>query len=189
MSSKLMNKLKIGHSKSTNIIVDQTSKVSELSSPILKTSLSHHHQHSITTRSSEKPIFTIDEQSSGLSSPPLSVAKPASNYQSSFRENEINTKCAYLFRGDSLYNSKQPDPDPESLDNQVERVYVYDPFCPIHGSRRRMISRRTRIRDFDYHLTSIESVDDTEPSGVILLRNENLYFNFSIYKIYKISKK
>ncbi|KAK6113590.1 Ion channel regulatory protein UNC-93 family protein [Brugia pahangi] len=149
MSSKLMNKLKIGHSKSTNIIVDQTSKVSELSSPILKTSLSHHHQHSITTtRSSEKPIFTIDEQSSGLSSPPLSVAKPASNYQSSFRENEINTKCAYLFRGDSLYNSKQPDPDldPESLDNQIERVYVYDPFCPIHGSRRRFAAKLIRKR-------------------------------------------
>ncbi|EJW79168.1 hypothetical protein WUBG_09922 [Wuchereria bancrofti] len=177
MSSKLMNKLKIGHSKSTNIIVDRASKVSKLASPILKTSLSHHHHHP-TTKSSEKSVFTLDEQSSGLSSPSLPVTKPAFSYQSSFRENEINTKCAYLFRGDSLYNSKQP--DPESLDNQVERIYVYDPFCPIHGSRRRMISRRTRIRDFDYHLTSIESVDDTEPSGVILLRNGNLYFNFQI---------
>ncbi|EJW71656.1 hypothetical protein WUBG_17436, partial [Wuchereria bancrofti] len=70
MSSKLMNKLKIGHSKSTNIIVDRASKVSKLASPILKTSLSHHHHHP-TTKSSEKSVFTLDEQSSGLSSPSL----------------------------------------------------------------------------------------------------------------------
>ncbi|VDK65715.1 unnamed protein product, partial [Onchocerca ochengi] len=77
---------------------------------------------------------------------------------------------AYLFRGDSLYNNKPS--NHESMEDNIERVYAYDPFCPIHGSRRRMISGKTKIRDFDYHLTSIESVDDTEPSGVILLRKE-----------------
>lgn len=81
---------------------------------------------------------------------------------------------AYLFRGDSMYLKPEVDEAPESPPiissaDKVERVHVYDPFCPVHGSRRRLV-RRPKIRDFDYHLTSIESVDDTEPSGVILLR-------------------
>uniref|UniRef100_A0A1I7V6N9 UNC93-like protein n=1 Tax=Loa loa TaxID=7209 RepID=A0A1I7V6N9_LOALO len=163
ISSKLMNKLKIGHSGSSqmSLMADQKPKVSELSSPILQTSLPHHHS---TSKSAEQqPVFTLDEQSSILPSPPLPTTGPTSNYRSLFRENETDTKCAYLFRGDSLYNKKPSDSG--SLDNNVERIYVYDPFCPIHGSRRRMINKKTRIRDFDYHLTSIESVDDTEPSG------------------------
>ncbi|KAL3993629.1 Ion channel regulatory protein UNC-93 family protein [Acanthocheilonema viteae] len=157
ISSKLMNRLKSGHSESNKLPVDQKAKIPELASPTLKTSLSHHHS---TTKSSEQPIFMLDKQSSVLSSSPLPTT---SNYRSSFRENETDTKCAYLFRGDSLYNNKPTDSGTAS--SNVERVYVYDPFCPLHGSRRRMISKKTKIRDFDYHLTSIESVDDTEPSG------------------------
>lgn len=96
---------------------------------------------------------------------------------------------AYLFRGDSLYNNKAT--DPEAANNNIERVYVYDPFCPLHGSRRRMISRRTKIRDLDYHLTSIESVDDTESSGVILLRKGNLCLclNFKLQNNQKLNLK
>ncbi|MCP9262193.1 putative potassium channel regulatory protein unc-93 [Dirofilaria immitis] len=125
-------------------------------SSILKPTLPHHH-----ASSSEQPIFTVDEQSSILSLSSVPTNKPSSSYRSSFRENE--TKCAYLFRGDSLYNKKSL--EHRSPEDNVERVYIYDPFCPIHGSRRRIFSRKTKIRDFDYHLTSIESVDDTEPSG------------------------
>lgn len=72
------------------------------------------------------------------------------------------------------------------MQNDVERVYVYDPFCPIHGSRRRMKRRRMRIRDLDYHLASIESVDNTEPSGVILLRKA-IYISISNFNKTKVS--
>ncbi|KAM3719977.1 putative potassium channel regulatory protein [Dirofilaria immitis] len=162
ISSKLMNKLKSGYSESNKIstVMNEKQKIPELMSSILKPTLPHHH-----ASSSERPIFTVDEQSSILSLSSVPTNKPSSSYRSSFRENE--TKCAYLFRGDSLYNKKSL--EHRSPEDNVERVYIYDPFCPIHGSRRRIFSRKTKIRDFDYHLTSIESVDDTEPSGVILL--------------------
>ncbi|VDO41162.1 unnamed protein product [Onchocerca flexuosa] len=170
-----MNKLKGRHSESSkmSVIMNEKPKVSESVSSILKPTLSYHQS---TTASPEQPVFTVDEQLSVLSSSSIPVNREASSYRSSFRENEVETKCAYLFRGDSLYNKKKSEHG--SMEDNIERVYVYDPFCPIHGSRRRMISRKTRIRDFDYHLTSIESVDDTEPSGVILLRKE-IHFSIS----------
>uniref|UniRef100_A0A8R1TLI2 Uncharacterized protein n=1 Tax=Onchocerca volvulus TaxID=6282 RepID=A0A8R1TLI2_ONCVO len=169
LSTKLMNKMKSKHSGSSkiSIIMNEKPEVPESVSSILKPTLSHHQS---TTAPSEQPVSTVDEQLSVLSSSPIPVNREASSYRSSFRENETDTKCAYLFRGDSLYNNKPS--NHESMEDNIERVYAYDPFCPIHGSRRRMISGKTKIRDFDYHLTSIESVDDTEPSG-----NYNVMFS------------
>ncbi|CAG9530509.1 unnamed protein product [Cercopithifilaria johnstoni] len=163
ISNKLMNRLKNGHTESNKMFltVDQKAEIPEL--PTLKTSSSHHHSK---YKSSEQTVFAVDdEQSSVLSSSQLPITKPEPSYRSSFRENETDIKCAYLFRGDSLYNNKPMDPGNNSINNNVERVNVYDPFCPLHGSKHRMINKRIKIRDFDYHLTSIESVDDTEPSG------------------------
>ncbi|VDK81172.1 unnamed protein product [Litomosoides sigmodontis] len=163
ISNKLIGRLKSGHFESNemSLIANQKGKAPELASPTLETSSSHYHP---TAKSSVRPIFTLDEQSSFF--PPLRLAtagQAPSSYRSPFQENEMDAKCAYLFRGDSLYNNKSTNPG--TVNSNAERVYVYDPFCPLHGSRRRMISRRTKIRDFDYHLTSIESVDDTEPPG------------------------
>ncbi|VDN07950.1 unnamed protein product [Thelazia callipaeda] len=68
-------------------------------------------------------------------------------------------KCAYLFRGDSLYNKSV---DIEATGPEPERVHVYDPFCPVHGSRRRLVISRRDTGDsaLDYHFANIESVDE-----------------------------
>uniref|UniRef100_A0A915PZW2 Uncharacterized protein n=1 Tax=Setaria digitata TaxID=48799 RepID=A0A915PZW2_9BILA len=167
ISSKLISKLKSGQSESSksSVAMDGVTKASESVSPILTTSLPA--QRHIATTSSVETMFRTDERSAVLPEESLPIIRPtSSSYRSSVREHEKDTgeKCAYLFRGDSLYNNK---PSDAAVTNHgsMERIYVYDPFCPIHGSRRRMISRKAKLRDFDYHLTSIESVDDAEPTG------------------------
>uniref|UniRef100_A0A0R3RRU4 UNC93-like protein n=1 Tax=Elaeophora elaphi TaxID=1147741 RepID=A0A0R3RRU4_9BILA len=116
ISSKLMNRLRSGHSESSKMStdVDEREKVPELA---WKRSSSRHRS---TTKSSERPIFTMDEQSSVFASSP--TRPTPSSYRSSFRENETDTKCAYLFRGDSLYNDKSAEPG--TPDNHVERLMI-----------------------------------------------------------------
>ncbi|VDK35794.1 unnamed protein product [Gongylonema pulchrum] len=171
-----MNKLKLGRASSSKA-TDEAPSLSGIERapttfatalPLLMPASASFQQQSPfiqTTPVSDHSVFVLDEPSS----PVLPPKKPTtSSYRFSFRDTEHNNpeeKCAYLFRGDSLYNK----PQNSGANDKVERVHVYDPFCPIHGSRRRLNSKKPKIRDVDYHLTSIESVDDTEPSGVILL--------------------
>lgn len=86
-----MNKLKSGHPESNKMstVADQKPKVSESESPILKSSLPHHHS---TVKSLEQPVSTFDEQLSVLSSLPLSTTRPTFSHQSSFRESKTDTK-------------------------------------------------------------------------------------------------
>ncbi|KHN86075.1 Putative potassium channel regulatory protein unc-93 [Toxocara canis] len=91
--------------------------------------------------------------------------RPLSTHSSfsSFRDRApAEEKCAYLFRGDSLQEPLATVPE------EVDRVHVYDPYCPVHGSRRRLTQRR-HIRDLgSFQVTTIDSVEINEPSSEIL---------------------
>ncbi|VDN59964.1 unnamed protein product [Dracunculus medinensis] len=50
------------------------------------------------------------------------------------------------------------DVPPIASDN-AQRIYVYDPYCPVHGSRRR-VNRRLHMHNLEeFHLASIDQVD------------------------------
>uniref|UniRef100_A0A1I7ZTL9 Potassium channel regulatory protein unc-93 n=1 Tax=Steinernema glaseri TaxID=37863 RepID=A0A1I7ZTL9_9BILA len=74
-------------------------------------------------------------------------------------------KCAYLFRGSSYELLDQPDvpagPQPS------ERIHMYDPYCPVHGSRRR-VSRRRQLLDMHSFVASVDTVDLNETSNPLL---------------------
>ncbi|VDM45928.1 unnamed protein product [Toxocara canis] len=90
--------------------------------------------------------------------------RPLSTHSSfsSFRDRAPAEENAYLFRGDSLQEPLATVPE------EVDRVHVYDPYCPVHGSRRRLTQRR-HIRDLgSFQVTTIDSVEINEPSSEIL---------------------
>lgn len=82
---------------------------------------------------------------------------------------------AYLFRGDSLHEPLATVPE------EVDRVHVYDPYCPVHGSRRHLTQRRP-IRDLgSFQVTTIDSVEINEPTSEILFRSfENFILSESM---------
>uniref|UniRef100_A0A7E4V181 Potassium channel regulatory protein unc-93 n=1 Tax=Panagrellus redivivus TaxID=6233 RepID=A0A7E4V181_PANRE len=63
-------------------------------------------------------------------------------------------KCSYLFR-----STDDVTVDPEVANRPINRIGVYDPYCPVHGSRRR-ISRRRQLVDMHSFVTSVETVDN-----------------------------
>ncbi|TMS35001.1 hypothetical protein L596_002488 [Steinernema carpocapsae] len=74
-------------------------------------------------------------------------------------------KCAYLFRGSSYEVLDEPaaptGPQPS------ERIHMYDPYCPVHGSRRR-VSRRRQLLDMHSFVASVDTVDLNETSNPLL---------------------
>nr|AXS78267.1 putative potassium channel regulatory protein unc-93 [Anisakis simplex] len=110
-----------------------------------------------------KPITYIYERKV---EPFVSPRRPLSAHSSfsSFRDRfPVEEKCAYLFRGDSLQEPLATVPE------ELDRVHVYDPYCPVHGSRRRL-TRRRPIRDLgSFQVTTIDSVEINEPTSEILI--------------------
>uniref|UniRef100_A0A915AVX9 Potassium channel regulatory protein unc-93 n=1 Tax=Parascaris univalens TaxID=6257 RepID=A0A915AVX9_PARUN len=105
-----------------------------------------------------KPVTYIYERKVDPFIPPK---RPLSTY-SSFGPARTEEKCAYLFRGDSLQEPLATVPE------EVDRVHVYDPYCPVHGSRRHLTQRRP-IRDLgSFQVTTIDSVEINEPTSEIL---------------------
>ncbi|CAJ0607698.1 unnamed protein product [Cylicocyclus nassatus] len=70
-------------------------------------------------------------------------------------------KCAYLFRGASLEEE-------HSEGHQLTRIPEYDPYCPVHGSRRRFA--RHNVMTMQHLMTS---VDRDDPEEVSYLYNQD----------------
>ncbi|WKX96178.1 hypothetical protein Q1695_012545 [Nippostrongylus brasiliensis] len=70
-------------------------------------------------------------------------------------------KCAYLFRGVSFDDGDQPEATIE-----VARLPEYDPFCPVHGSRRRF-ARRQHLVTMQNLISSIDHDDTPESAGYL----------------------
>lgn len=47
----------------------------------------------------------------------------------------------------------------------LERVPIYDPWCPIHGSRRRLKTKR--LIDMHSFVTSVETADNEQLSPIL----------------------
>ncbi|VDO86850.1 unnamed protein product [Heligmosomoides polygyrus] len=70
-------------------------------------------------------------------------------------------KCAYLFRGASLEET-----DHRDTITEISRLPEYDPFCPIHGSRRRF-ARRQHLVTMQHLMTSVDQDDAPESAGYL----------------------
>ncbi|EPB75786.1 hypothetical protein ANCCEY_05144 [Ancylostoma ceylanicum] len=69
-------------------------------------------------------------------------------------------KCAYLFRGDSFNEELELEGARE-----LTRLPEYDPFCPIHGSRRRFARRH--LVTMQHLMTSVDQEDAPENAGYL----------------------
>ncbi|KAE9412939.1 hypothetical protein Angca_006255 [Angiostrongylus cantonensis] len=69
-------------------------------------------------------------------------------------------KCAYLFRGASY------DQIEDGAASEVARLPEYDPFCPVHGSRRR-IARRQHLVSMQHIMSSMDHDDAPEDVGYL----------------------
>ncbi|KAK6732642.1 hypothetical protein RB195_016793 [Necator americanus] len=76
-------------------------------------------------------------------------------------------KCAYLFRGASFND------EAEQLEgtNELIRLPEYDPFCPVHGSRRRF--GRRHLVTMQHLMTSVDQ-DDAEETAEYLYNQDFL---------------
>ncbi|XGW10154.1 hypothetical protein V3C99_011993 [Haemonchus contortus] len=76
-------------------------------------------------------------------------------------------KCAYLFRGASFSDEEQQQREAAS---EVARLPEYDPFCPVHGSRRRF-ARRQHLVTMQHLMTSVDH--DDMPESAAYLYNQD----------------
>ena len=81
-------------------------------------------------------------------------------YNSGEKLLKFNVYSAYLFRGSSF------EKDNEELAKQ-EKKLEYDPYCPMHGSRRRL--NRRRLVTMQSIMSSVDQ-DDHEAELAILCR-------------------
>ncbi|KAJ1358080.1 Ion channel regulatory protein unc-93 [Parelaphostrongylus tenuis] len=84
-------------------------------------------------------------------------------------------KCAYLFRGAS-YDQLEDD-----TASEVARLPEYDPFCPVHGSRRR-VTRRQHLVSMQHIMSSIDHDDAPDEA-------EYLYNHDFLAKIIRRKKR
>ncbi|CAI2348019.1 unnamed protein product [Caenorhabditis sp. 36 PRJEB53466] len=68
---------------------------------------------------------------------------------------EVNEKCSYLFRGTSFEQDECSE-----LPTEMTRIPEYDHFCPIHGSRRRIV--RNQLVTMQHLMHSVDRDDDGE---------------------------
>uniref|UniRef100_A0A8R1DZ16 Protein unc-93 homolog A n=1 Tax=Caenorhabditis japonica TaxID=281687 RepID=A0A8R1DZ16_CAEJA len=68
---------------------------------------------------------------------------------------EVNEKCSYLFRGTSFDHDELFE-----LPTEQSRIPEYDHFCPIHGSRRRIV--RNQLVTMQTLMHSVDRDDDGE---------------------------
>ncbi|CAI4221747.1 unnamed protein product [Auanema sp. JU1783] len=79
-------------------------------------------------------------------------------------------KCSYLFRGPSIEEEIKME-----CPTEKERLPEYDPYCPVHGSRRR-VSRRDRLVTMQSLMSSVDH--DSALDGV-----PNIYSQEFVRKI------
>uniref|UniRef100_A0A0K0DIG0 Plant/T31B5-30 protein n=1 Tax=Angiostrongylus cantonensis TaxID=6313 RepID=A0A0K0DIG0_ANGCA len=84
-----------------------------------------------------------------------------------YKEREVETMplmefcvSAYLFRGASY------DQIEDGAASEVARLPEYDPFCPVHGSRRR-IARRQHLVSMQHIMSSMDHDDAPEDVGYL----------------------
>ncbi|KHJ92886.1 hypothetical protein OESDEN_07214 [Oesophagostomum dentatum] len=80
-------------------------------------------------------------------------------------------KCAYLFRGGSFEEEEHAE------GRELTRLPEYDPFCPVHGSRRRFARRN--LVTMQHLMTSVER--DEAPEDVLY---KVLYLSLAISSLF-----
>lgn len=73
----------------------------------------------------------------------------------------MHVYSSYLFRS---VESNHYD-DATFAPQVVERVNVYDPYCPVHGSRRRLPGKR--LVDMRNIVSSLDEVDEAQLSPIL----------------------
>ncbi|CAJ0581376.1 unnamed protein product, partial [Mesorhabditis spiculigera] len=63
-------------------------------------------------------------------------------------------KCSYLFRGASLEEMGEFPAD-------LEPEHEYDPYCPVHGSRRRVRRRKDKLITMQTLMNSVDEAEDS----------------------------
>ncbi|KAI6172159.1 putative potassium channel regulatory protein unc-93 [Aphelenchoides besseyi] len=77
----------------------------------------------------------------------------------------VKEKCSYLFRSQDS-GLEQHYADAVFATVQPERSYVYDPFCPVHGSKR-VLARKRRLLDMSSFVNSIDTADNDQLAPIL----------------------
>ncbi|CAJ0945627.1 unnamed protein product, partial [Mesorhabditis belari] len=64
-------------------------------------------------------------------------------------------KCSYLFRGASLEELGE-------FPSDLQPEYEYDPYCPVHGSRRRLKRRKDKLITMQTLMSSVDNADSAD---------------------------
>uniref|UniRef100_A0A914CL63 Uncharacterized protein n=1 Tax=Acrobeloides nanus TaxID=290746 RepID=A0A914CL63_9BILA len=104
----------------------------------------------------KKPIVYSMEDREDLLMPRVLSSDLLKDHRTGLKE-----KCSYLFRSgedehfvDVMVGSKPP-----------ERVHIYDQYCPVHGSKRRLTRRR--LVDMHSFVNSVDTADHEQLSPIL----------------------
>ncbi|CAD5210982.1 unnamed protein product [Bursaphelenchus okinawaensis] len=85
-------------------------------------------------------------------------------------------KCSYLFKSQDSEDNNMAEAIIGTMD--PERLHIYDPYCPIHGSRREIIKKRHQLID----MSGLASVEDVETDQLAPILSSNTYAAKAIRK-------